>query len=378
MTKLLLSVTLFLTPFVYGQYCLTGGPTSPNDSNIESVTLFGDGGGITYTGCPGVTGVEQYNSQSVILGAGSNYNISIQFGTCGGNYAGAGEAWIDYNQNGIFESSESIGVWAGTPPTALSVFNFTVPSTAMMGPTKMRVNQQENGNVPLDPCAGYTWGSSTDFIIDIQGGIDCTGYTGDDFTDARPVSTYPFSENYSNAVCYTSQNPVYNSPDVYYLLTAFSSLSSLEISTCGSGFDTFLTVTDSEGNPIAINDDSPNCGPQSEITIETAGYDSLYVIVEGWNTQLGDYTLNIGQGELSIQSIEELKFSLFPNPATSSVFFEGAQGGVVTLIDSRGEIVKSLTISNKQEIDLSDLASGMYVFKIQTESSVSVKKLLIK
>jgi hypothetical protein len=378
MAKLLLAFTFFLSSLAYGQYCLTGGPTSLNDSNIESVNLFGQAGGITYTGCPGVTGVEQYTQQSVALGAGNNYTISIQFGTCGGNYAGAGEAWIDFNQNGVFESNESLGTWAGTPPTAMSVFNFTVPGNATMGQTKMRINQQENTTLPLDPCASFTWGSSTDFIINIQGGIDCSGYTGDDFPDARPVSTYPFSENYSNSICYSSQNPVYNSPDVYYLLTAFASLSSLEISTCGSGFDTFLTVTDSQGNPLQINDDSPNCGPQSEITINTTGHDTLYVIVEGWNNEVGNYTLNIGQGTLSTPTIDEVAFSLYPNPATSSVFFDGTQGGIVSLIDSRGAVVKSIQVTDKQEIDLSDLASGMYVFKIQTESSVSTKKLLIK
>lgn len=378
MTKLLLTASLFLSYFASGQYCLTGGPSSANDSNIESVVLYGQSGGITYTGCPGVTGVEQYTAQSVALGAGNNYTISIQFGTCGGNYGGAGEAWIDYNQNGIFESSESLGTWSGTPPTALSVFNFTVPGTATMGQTKMRINQQENTSLPLDPCASFTWGSSTDFVIDIQGGIDCSAYTGDDFTDARPVSTYPFNETYSNAVCYSSQNPVYSSPDVYYMLTAFSSLSSLEISTCGSAFDTFLTVTDSQGNPIAINDDSPNCGPQSEINVSTTGHDTLYVIVEGWNNQIGDYTLNIGQGSLSVQDIETALFSLFPNPATSSVFFEGEQGGIASLIDSRGTVVKSIKISDKEEIDLSGLASGMYIFRIQTETSVSMKKLMIK
>lgn len=380
MTKLLLIISFFASSFVYSQYCMTGGPTSLNDSNIESVSLFGDGGGISYTGCPGTLGVEESFAQSVILGAGSPYSISIQFGTCGGNYSGAGEAWIDYNQNSIFEASESIGTWVGIPPTALSTFNFTVPATATMGPTRMRVIQQEGGGAtpPLDPCASFTWGSSTDFLIDIQGGIDCTGYTGDDATDGRPVNTYPFNETYSNTVCYSNQNPVYNSPDVYYLLTAFSSLTSLDISLCGSGFDTFLTVTDSQGTPIAINDDSPNCGPQSEISIPTAGHDSLFVIVEGWNNESGTFTLNIGQGELSVDILNQSSFSIFPNPASSTVFFEGAQSGHLTLIDSRGEIVKSLDISNKQEIDVSGLSTGIYMFKLQTESSVSVQKLMIK
>lgn len=380
MAKLLLTLTFFASSFVYSQYCMTGGPTSLNDSNIESVSLFGDGGGISHTGCPASLGVQEDFSQSVILGAGSPYTITIQFGTCGGNYAGAGEAWIDFNQNSIFELSESIGTWTGIPPTAISNFNFTVPGTSTMGQTRMRIIQQEGGGatIPLDPCASFTWGSVTDFLVDIQGGIDCTGYTGDDETDGRPVNTYPFSETYSNTICYSNQNPVYNSPDVFYLLTAFSSLTSLDISLCGSGFDTFLTVTDSQGTPIVINDDSPNCGPQSEVSVATAGHDSLFVIVEGWNNESGTYTLNIGQGELSIDALDQSNFSIFPNPASSSVFFEGTEAGNLTLIDSHGGIVKSIDLSIKQEINVSDLTPGIYIFKIQTESSVSVQKLMIK
>lgn len=378
MIKLLLTCAFFTVSFSYAQYCVSGGPSSANDSNIESVTLTGDGGGISYTGCPGVLGLEEFFSQSVILGAGSNYLLYVQFGTCGGNYGGAGEVWIDFNQNGIFESSESIGVWAGTPPTAQSVFSFTVPATAMMGQTRMRINHQEGGTIPLDPCANFTWGSSTDFLIDIQGGIDCTGYTGDDESDPRAVNSYPYSESYSNAVCYSNNNPVYNSPDVYYLLTNFASLSSLEISLCGSSFDTFLTVKDTQGNAVAINDDAPNCGPQSQLTIPTAGHDSLYVIVEGWNNEMGDYTIAINQGALSVENLEEQSFSLFPNPATSSVTYEGALGGQLYLLNASGAIVKNRKVSSHEEIDISDLPKGVYLFKIQNESSTTVQKLLIQ
>lgn len=378
MTKALLTIAFLSSSYLFAQYCTTGGPTSLNDSNIESVTLFGDGGGITYTGCPGSVGVEEFFSQSVVLGAGNNYTISVQFGTCGGNYSGAGEVWIDFNQNTIFEPSESIGSWSGIPPTVLSTFNFVVPGNATMGQTRMRVTQQEAGTLPLNPCASFTWGSVTDFIIDVQGGIDCSAYTGDDETDARPVNTYPFSETHSNSICYSSQNPVYYSPDVYYLLTAFSGLPSLNISLCGSGFDTFLTVTDAQGTPIAINDDSPNCGTQSQISIATAGHDSLFVIVEGWNNLTGTYTLTIDEGSLSVDALNPSSFAIFPNPASSSVFFEGEHGGLLTLLDSRGEIVMSEEISNKQEIDISHLTTGIYIFKIQTASNVSVQKLMIK
>jgi hypothetical protein len=42
----------------------------------------------------------------------------------------------------------------------------------------MRVQQQEGGQIPLDPCAGYTWGSMTDFGVTITGGNLCGNPSG--------------------------------------------------------------------------------------------------------------------------------------------------------------------------------------------------------
>ena len=120
----------------YGQYCSNGGPSSTFDSNVESVFISGENNSsINYTGCPGVTGVENQSTLTVELAADSSYTIDVQFGTLCGNYNSTGEVWIDWNQNTIFESNESIGTWTGTPPTALSNFTFTVPSNAFTGLT---------------------------------------------------------------------------------------------------------------------------------------------------------------------------------------------------------------------------------------------------
>jgi hypothetical protein len=159
------------------QYCTTGGPANTIDSNVDSVGLTGDAAtSISYIGCVGgggVTGVNDQTALSANVTAGNAYTTSVQFGTCGGPYAGAGEAWIDWNQNDVFDPAESIGTWTGTPPTAISAFGFTVPLTAFNGTTRMRVIQQEGGTVtlPLDPCASFSWGSVTDFNIVVSGGV---------------------------------------------------------------------------------------------------------------------------------------------------------------------------------------------------------------
>jgi len=173
---------LFFTQTFIAQYC-PAGPSSTFDSNVESVTLNGETSGINYTGCPGVSGVEDQTALSADIKTGYVYTATIRFGTCGGNYGGGGEAWIDFDGNGVFDASESIGSSSGTPGTApwdASVdFTFTVPVTATLGTTGMRVMQQE-GSVtpPLNPCGTFTWGSVVDFTIDISYGTTCAGVTG--------------------------------------------------------------------------------------------------------------------------------------------------------------------------------------------------------
>ncbi|CAA6829345.1 MAG: internalin, putative [uncultured Aureispira sp.] len=166
------------------QYCTTAGATSTFDSNVETTVLTGDAAtSINYAGCTGTpaTGLNDLTAtQSVNVTAGNPYTADIQFGTCGDDYVGVGEAWIDWNQNENFDVNESIGTWSGTPPTTLSSFTFTVPVTAINGTTRMRVIQEEGGSLPLDPCQSFTYGSAADFSIVVSGGvaITCPSPTG--------------------------------------------------------------------------------------------------------------------------------------------------------------------------------------------------------
>lgn len=153
-------------------YC-NGGPTSTSDSNVEGVDIVGDAGTtISHTGCPAVTYAENLRALSVDVTVGNSYSLDVTFGSCGGNYAGAGEVWIDWNNDDVFDAGESIGFSSGTPGSApwdtFVTFNFIVPPTATVGTTVMRVMQREGGSIPLDPCGNYSWGSVMDFTVNIQ------------------------------------------------------------------------------------------------------------------------------------------------------------------------------------------------------------------
>ncbi|PHR49585.1 MAG: hypothetical protein COA32_00205 [Fluviicola sp.] len=167
-----LSIVMMSSGFVVNaQYC-EGGPSSTADSNIEGITLNGvNATSISYTGCPGVLGVEDQTATTVDLVIGQEYTVDVTFGTCGFDYDGAGEVWIDYNQDQVFDAVESIGQSSGTPGTAPwdapVTFTFTIPQTATVGNTRVRFVQEEGGTNPLDPCANFAFGSVVDFTVNV-------------------------------------------------------------------------------------------------------------------------------------------------------------------------------------------------------------------
>lgn len=364
--KILSASLVVLTLSAQAQYCMTAGPSSTADSNLQSLSLTGASGSITFTGCPGVLGVQEYLTQTAFLNAGGNYTVNLQFGTCGGNYSGVGQAWIDFDQSGTFDASESIGTWSGLPPTSASVFNFTVPSGASNGQTRMRVTQFEGGTLPINPCQAFTWGSVTDFSIFISNGIDCSTYTGDSYASPRVVNTLPFSESHSTSVCYSNQNPVYSSPDVFYLVKT-SGYSSIAVSLCGSSFDTFLSAYDTQGNVLVINDDYAACGTSSQFEVNTTGKDTVYLIVEGWGSANGNYNISINEGTLGLSDIQASGPKIYPNPAVDQLMISGISGAFQVL-DLQGKVLYTFTSSDETyQLDVSSLKSGIYFIRYEGE-----------
>jgi hypothetical protein len=212
---------LFLAlPAAHAQYC-GGGPTSTFDSNVTDVTLVGESQTISHTGCPGVTGLQLLLEKVADVTPGNDYDVSVTWGTCGGPYPNAATVWIDWNANEVFEASEVIGTWTGSP-TATMVYNFTVPDDAVTGTTRMRVMQREGGSLPLDPCGTYSWGSNMDFSIEVlvaggPGSATATYSLGDIPTDYNQPSTCPQT---MIVTIPEGDNVIITGVDVSYTMTA--------------------------------------------------------------------------------------------------------------------------------------------------------------
>jgi hypothetical protein len=379
MNKFFTLVAILCSPlFVFSQYCSSVGPNSDIDSNVESVSLPGDSGVLSYVGCPGVIGLQDLTNLSTTITVGSSYALTVQFGTCGGNYAGKGEVWIDFNSDEIFTVDESVGTWTGTPPSVASVFNFMVPSGITNGITRMRITQQEGGGLtfPLDPCATFQWGSTMDFNINLTGGMDCSGFIGNTVDDPIVTNTFPFSHIHSTSVCYSNNNFAYQSPDVHYLILPNTNSSALNVSLCGSSFDTFLSVFDTDGNSIAFNDDG-SCGSQSELSFSTIDLDSAYVVIQGWGTENGNYELNIYETPLSTNEYSKSNRSLYPNPAVDEFVIKNLKNKNIVITDVTGKEILFVSNYNGGIISTVGLNQGIYFVSFMDNNAKNTLKLIV-
>jgi hypothetical protein len=104
------------------------------------------------------------------LGQSSSVSFSIGVGTCGGNYPSGTAIFIDFNQDGDYtDAGEQVYGTTGTtngPHTVTG--SFTIPATALLGQTGMRViNAEGYAGTTITPCLSYGFGETEDYVVNI-------------------------------------------------------------------------------------------------------------------------------------------------------------------------------------------------------------------
>ena len=66
---------------------------------------------------------------------------------------------------------------------------------------------------------------------------------------------------------------------------------------------------------------------------------------------------------------------VYPNPVKDYVIIDISEKTLTKIFDIRGVMIKS---TSQQKIDISELKSGMYILKIDTQSGKSLIQKLIK
>ena len=148
-------------------YCTSG--SSSNTYGYIGTFDFSDISTVSTIGCQSYTNYQiPANTGNVFLG--NTYNLAAYINSCTGTtaYNAFLTVYIDYNQNGSFtDPGEMVLGNAGTYFQTLGG-NITIPATATLGTTGMRVIVVESGSSPQAPCGTYTWGETEDYLITIS------------------------------------------------------------------------------------------------------------------------------------------------------------------------------------------------------------------
>lgn len=141
--------------------------------NIEPISLVNFAGinNVTDATLDNSPGHEFFLDQFANVNTATSYDITLK-GNTGGNYTNNFAVFIDWNQNGTFESGEtylppSIVNSTGTDAVQ-SVLSIAVPANATAGTTRLRVKKIYGVTDLSDACVGASFGQAEDYSVNVS------------------------------------------------------------------------------------------------------------------------------------------------------------------------------------------------------------------
>ena len=224
----------------------------------------------------------------------------------------------------------------------------------------------ESSSNPVVTVVGEDPNCDMTFVLSSICNDECTGATPLNVGDTISGDTTNATDSGNNS-----------SNDLWYSFTGNGVEEDITVSLCGSSYDTLLRIFDScTGEQIYFNDDS--CGLQSEITFTSDGTTTYFIMVEGFSSNNGAFTMNIS-GTLGIDDNEIENMIIYPNPANDGfVNIVSSEMGdkFVELFDINGRQVLSTSISGDR-LDISNLEAGFYMTRVTINGKSSTSKLII-
>ncbi|MCX7551006.1 T9SS type A sorting domain-containing protein [Xanthomarina sp. F2636L] len=140
---------------------------------------------------------------------------------------------------------------------------------------------------------------------------------------------------------------------------------------------TFMDMRNgNNANVTAFNADS---NPNLEcLFVDDSAEPNLLTWIKDANT---NYVETIAEcNTISIDSVNDIAFNMYPNPAFNSLYITTkTNSAVVSIYNITGKVILTKTLSKGENVvNVSGLASGIYLARFVSDSKVDTKKLIIK
>jgi chitodextrinase len=137
-------------------YCTTKG----NNVNYEWIDLVSIGSINNSTTANG--GYADFTNLSTTVSPGASATINVSCGFNSSSYTEYWHVWVDWNQDGTFDSNEEMATGSSSSAGTLT-YTFTVPTSALSGSTRMRVTMKYNS--AATSCETFSYGEVEDYTI---------------------------------------------------------------------------------------------------------------------------------------------------------------------------------------------------------------------
>jgi hypothetical protein len=114
-------------------------------------------------------GYGNFTAQSTNVTRGASVSITVTPGWTASAFNEGYSVWVDYNKDGDFiDAGEQVATQAATTVTPITK-SFTIPATASLGTTRIRVSMKYNG-IPTS-CETFSYGEVEDYTLNIVSGV---------------------------------------------------------------------------------------------------------------------------------------------------------------------------------------------------------------
>lgn len=381
----------FQTSGCVATYCASSGGTA--DEFINRVVLN------TINNTSGNNGgYANYTGLSTTLNKGTAYSISLTPGFTSAAYTEVFRVWIDYNGDLDFADAGEL-VYAPAGSGSAVTGTFTPPTTAITGPTRMRVSMQYNA-APAS-CGTFTYGEVEDYTVNLAVSstpppTSCTD-TYESNNTTSTAKTIPVNTNITALIGSSSDLD-------WFRFSNSSSQKNIRIDLTGLPADYDVRLYNPSGTQVAISQNGGttaevityNNGPVGTYRVRVNGYNGAFSTTACYTLRAslsstafreGEVEEEVVAAELNAENNSLNILQAFPNPVNDklNLRFESTSSQLVNviLIDIAGREVYNSSLSviegiNAAVIDLMDVTTGYYTLVIGSGEQRAITRIVKK